>query len=815
MVRVNTYVTIAGTDVSTRIFGWKFIDTFGNEIPDAHIVTSKNVISDLTISQGDEVIIKRGATTGQEENVFKGNVDTIVKSGPTYIIKCKDKLIQLVRRDVNTSFDKDIDTEAGVGSEIANTLITSASFGGLSTNSGATVQSTGTTILLEKFVCRKTDIFERVKTIADIYDYQIYYNYDDDYVYFEPTGYQTNANALTVGSNVSNLPDWEYDNTQLINQIRVEGAEALVQTIETQQLAAAGVGDYNVTDFLLANSPFSVEVFVDTASDPAETIAKLQTGGVPDSTETYDYSVDEQNKKIVWNTIPTATHYAKVKYSYPAPIPVVRKKTTSIDTYGLSATTKHFLDIRTIEDAANRGNLYLQTYAEPFIRTKLHVPSISNSYKVGEKVTVIDAVNDENRELTINKIVKTFPHKHDIIHVGNKEYAIAEYNRLTLDRIKRLEEELSKNDDILIQLVDLDRTIKPRRRYFKLQKEIIADPLSLVWDHVTQGQWNDGGANLEEWGGNAFGSTSVVKILQGNMVYEEYAYDDDFKDSTASATAIREYYNTGDNTGLATHIYGASYWNAQTFTIGTVSTDQTQSLTTIKLKLYRSGSPGTLTLSVQELDGGGDPDGSDLSTGTYNGNLLTTSTSGDWYEFTMSAYNLQAGTQYALVIKAASGDASNYAVWRYDSIGASYSGGQTMWSTDGGTSWGFSGISDCMFEIYGTIDTTFTATLNTTNKDITFADGQIALFGPIDIGTTLSWITVTLGTTVGTLVIEISSDNKSSWQTVTNGTRTAVTTSDGTGTYIRITSTGVSTIDLTQDSYGRNTAPVIKAKMEE
>ena len=145
----------------------------------------------------------------------------------------------------------------------------------------------------------------------------------------------------------------------------------------------------------------------------------------------------------------------------------------------------------------------IDTYAEPFTRVKLNVSQISNDYRAGEKVTIVDNYNDQNRELVINKIVKKFPHKWDELHCGDKEYAISEYNKLTMDRIKRLEEEFSKNDDLLIQVIDLSRTFKPRRRYNKIQKRIIVDTDKLIWDHPTQGQWNDeagAGSNTEEWG---------------------------------------------------------------------------------------------------------------------------------------------------------------------------------------------------------------------------------------------------------------------------------------------------------------------------
>lgn len=659
MVKIKTYVTIDGTDVTSKVFKWKFTDTYGSDIPDCTLIVSTSLLTTFTPENGHEVIIKRGPTTGQEDNVFKGRIDTINYQKPFIEIKAKDMLIALVKTDVNVSFDKNIDSEAGVASAIANTLITT--YGGLSTNAGATVVSTGAVVLLDKFLCRKTDIFERVKWIADTFDYQIYYNYDDDYVYFEPTGYNTNVNVLTVGTNVSNLPKWDFDNSQLVNQIRVDGAEQMVETDEEQAIAAAGVGNYNQTDFLLTKNPFSVKVFVDAASPPTT----LKIGGTPESTADaeFDYSVDVENKLIVWNTsnyTPTIGHNCLVRYAYPSPVPVLRKRQTSIDAYGLSSTTKSFNDIKTVEDATNRGTLYLDTYAEPFIRVKLEVPSITNDYRAGEKVTIVDNINVQNRELVINKIVKEFPHKFDVLHCGNKEYQLAEYNKMTMDRIKRLEEAQNKNDDILIQIIDLDRTFKPRRRYMQLQKQSIAGD-TLIWNHNTYGFWNEfkwGGTAQESFvlGSPAYGilgtnllgsqvSSAVnIKLVQGNMTYEEYAYDTDFHDAVNS-----------------------------------------------------------------------------------------------------------------------------------------------------------------------------TATFSTVTQDISFTAGQIWYSNVIDLGTTLSFITVNLGTVVGTLLIEVSSDNKVSWQTITQGVRTAVASSDGTGTFIRITenAAGVATIDLTKDIYGQVDVPVVMAYMEE
>ena len=570
---VQTYVTINGVDVLSTLITWQDIETYGSEIPDAFLLFSFNLLSTLDVENGQTVIIKRGPTTGQEYNVFKGKVDTVLKNKPYIEVRAKNELITLVKTDVNTSFDKNIDSEVGVASAIANTLITD--FGGLSTNSGATVVSTGSSILLDKFNCRKTDVFERVKWIADTFNYQIYYNYDDDYVYFEPQGYSSNNNSLIIGTNVSNVPKWEFDNTQLVNQIRVEGAVQMVETTESGQIGVTS--NYTTSSILLTKSPFSTKVFCDATNPPTT----LRTGGTPEGTATFDYSVDTENNKIVWNTsqyTPGGSDYVQVRYTYASPDSILRKRNSSITAYGLSSTTKYFNDIKTIEDATNRANVYLDTYSEPFVRVQLHVPSISNNYKVGEKVTIVDGPNDITTELVINKIIKSFPHKYDVLHCGNKEYAIAEYNKLTLDKIKRLEEEQNKNDDILIQIIDLSRTFKPRRRYCKLTKKSITDSNAMIWNHPTQGTW--GSFNWEE---DAFGSETTEGVIQGGMTYQEALYDTDFEWVLSSDTM---------NTGTQTITFTNGMWNSDKIHIGPVISYITINLGTV--------SAGTLSIRIRD-----------------------------------------------------------------------------------------------------------------------------------------------------------------------------------------------------------------------
>jgi hypothetical protein len=146
------------------------------------------------------------------------------------------------------------------------------------------------------------------------------------------------------------------------------------------------------------------------------------------------------------------------------------------------------------------------------------------------------------------------------------------------------------------------------------------------------------------------------------------------------ASTLYEYYNTGDDDGVGA--FGTTWWT-QTFTVGASA----HTVTSVKLKLYRVGTPGTFVVSIRATDEDGYPTGSDLTSGTIDGNALTTSTTGSWYEITVTEYVLSANTKYAIVCRAPNGDSSNQVVLRRDASDPTYEGGSNGASYDGGSSW--------------------------------------------------------------------------------------------------------------------------------
>jgi len=160
-------------------------------------------------------------------------------------------------------------------------------------------------------------------------------------------------------------------------------------------------------------------------------------------------------------------------------------------------------------------------------------------------------------------------------------------------------------------------------------------------------------------------------------------------------TSLYQSYASNDNS--STVVYGTN-WAAQTF-LPVATFD----ISKVTLKLYKTGTPGNLSVSIKATDSTTyKPTGSDLSTGTYNGNTLGASP-GAFVDVTMTSATLVAGTLYAIVCRALTGSAGNDVQWRKDSLNNGYTSGALVTSNNSGTSWGdLSALGDCMFKVYGT-----------------------------------------------------------------------------------------------------------------
>ncbi len=106
---------------------------------------------------------------------------------------------------------------------------------------------------------------------------------------------------------------------------------------------------------------------------------------------------------------------------------------------------------------------------------------------------------------------------------------------------------------------------------------------------------------------------------------------------------LYEYQNTAF--GYTYSIYGDRR-AAQTFT-----PTRTHTIASVKLRLYRYGLPGTVTISIRETDDDGHPVGADLCSGQFDGDTLS-STNWEWREISLdNGPLLKSWHRYAIVVQ--------------------------------------------------------------------------------------------------------------------------------------------------------------------
>lgn len=166
-----------------------------------------------------------------------------------------------------------------------------------------------------------------------------------------------------------------------------------------------------------------------------------------------------------------------------------------------------------------------------------------------------------------------------------------------------------------------------------------------------------------------------------------------------ASDTLFEHYNTGyDNVQEIGYV---SYPGVDLYVGGQTFTPQvTHNQTSVKLKLFRSGSPGTITCYLFGT-AAGLPVAPILRYKTYNGNSITTNANGEWVEFVWETpYKVTAGVKYAIVLVSPNKGGSIW--WQEDVTSPTYTGGNKIFSVDGSATFDNYYGTDMMFETYGT-----------------------------------------------------------------------------------------------------------------
>jgi len=457
MVKKYIKVELGGVDCTAYLLNSNKKETYGYEVSICELEFIKTVNSAVTITNALTVEVWQDENAAPTTKIFDGYIDKFEPQAGTIKITAKDQLALLLNKQVMHYYDSSVVGDAanpdGKISDIFIDIV--ETYGGLDTNSGATIQDSGTDIVLQKFACRNADPFERCRKLADTLGWCFYYRADTGYVYFEPKNNTVNSTVLTVGSNVIEIPLWDYDRSELINDLYLEGAQQLVQGAELF------TGDASETVFELTQIPEDIAVYYSAAknySTTAKLASEILVGDIQNSIITHDYEVDKKNKKVeITSFVPAAsTSNILADISYYAPITVHLSDEDSIGTYGTYTKPVTLTDVITLQDAWKRAENILSRYAEPFKSAVLKVLwDPAQEFKVGQSVKVIDSINAPtiDQYFTIIAINDPWPGAIIELEVGDKQFDLEEYLSNVIERVKRLEESVIGSTDTYTEIV--------------------------------------------------------------------------------------------------------------------------------------------------------------------------------------------------------------------------------------------------------------------------------------------------------------------------------------------------------------------------
>lgn len=554
-------IVIGTTDVTAYRLTWTWEGDFDESIDILTISFAPSLAADLSLSTGQSITVQRGLSGSKDEYVFRGQITQVNPNSQGVDLVCKNPLIDAIKEGQTTSWDKDIDTEAGVGSEIFKDICDHAEI----SYSATSITSTGTaeSNKIVKLVQNDEDDYQIMNEIAEVYDYSITYDYENDIVNFHPRGLTTYGKTLVVGTDITKQIKWTENMEQLNNKVKIIGTTVYDKIVETFAASA--------TSFTLQKTPEDTEV---RQTNDAGTLYTRGQRGLGTVGTDFDYYVDELQKKIIFAS---AKSNIWARYGAQIPMPVVIKNQTSIDAYGGPNKKPHFKkfvfnDIKDVTDAENRGTAILQKYSTPFNEASsipVHDDVITSYGNIwpGYNVTIQDNYNPgyENITVTVRSVKKSFPHKYDKITVGDKIWRTEDWQANQSKLIQRLLNALNKNQDYIIQRFDSTRTLNFGRRHMLLNvKDRSSDGVNtFILGHPTFGIL--GTQKLGDVG------TAYVtqKITQGNNIYREFCYDTTFQNS-GSTTGLWDTTNKLINLSSGSVAYTSEIALGTTYTYYTV-----------------------------------------------------------------------------------------------------------------------------------------------------------------------------------------------------------------------------------------------------
>jgi len=248
-------------------------------------------------------------------------------------------------------------------------------------------------------------------------------------VYFEPRGNVDNGRTLTNGIDF-NIEDWEDDNTDMFNHVRVVGNLTNVKADQDDF-----TGDASETEFTLTQKPVGdVNVTVD---------GTRKTPGVDG---TGDYVVDHEQKKIIFTVAPGNLLAILVDYNFQIRVVVDDQDDDSIASYGEIFKEFQSPATDTFEDARQLAAGLLQEFSTPKKKPKGAVTGLDFTLDVGEIVKVADSVRNITESVVIYSLKYDTQTNQTFVTTGRKKPDLMDSLDEMKERIKKLEQRTTDDE---------------------------------------------------------------------------------------------------------------------------------------------------------------------------------------------------------------------------------------------------------------------------------------------------------------------------------------------------------------------------------
>ena len=473
------------TDVTSYCKGWNYTGTLDNIADTINIKFDKSFKDAYTLQEWYFIKVYEGWDTPTDRLVFWGPITRVVDQFDYLVVDAADKTYLLLKNK-ETAVYNSTDSFGGVISAIAQDIIESA---GLS----AVVETTSADTNLDQFIIAdNTDCLERLTTLAKQVNYLIVYDPEVDKVYFVSRGYFTNSFTLTIPDDCAERPKWDEDATRLFNDLTLKGG-----TTSGVRTALFNGNSSNLIFNVSLTPSDSVKVEEYITSTWVE-----QVQGTPGVSTTYDYYIDKANKNIVYkagNAPATGSGNVRITISAQIPPTVQVIDPTSIAKYnkGLDASgnpipiqeTIILDDLTTVDDAFQRANKIIDLFSVPFYSTSISVKASidkARDYKLAEAISVTDSnIGFAGINFIITEIYRDWPGGGAKLTLGDKAYKLGQYDSLTDARIKRLENILSGDYDVLNASRNFSHNLLVNRTSFNYTYYCICD--SFIVGHPVNG----------------------------------------------------------------------------------------------------------------------------------------------------------------------------------------------------------------------------------------------------------------------------------------------------------------------------------------